>query len=605
VERDRKQNQRFSQRVFTCMKLPVQNLNSLWASLIVEELIRNGVDHFFLAPGYRCAPLAIAVCENPRAKSLIHYDERGLAFHALGFGRATGRPAAVINTSGTAVANGWPAMVEASMERVPLLFVTADRPPELRDTAANQTIDQVKIFGDHVRWFTDLPCPSLSIPPEMILTTVDQAVHRSRGVRGGPVHLNCMYRDPLEPGQRDESPGPYLNAIKSWLSRQKPYTQYALPEMTCPQDAMENLLGLLEEQTSRGLVVVGRLRNDVERSAVSGLIQALGWPACVDVTSGLRLGSRSKHVVTQGDILVRHQAFAEKHRPDTVLHLGGGVVSKHIAAFTRNSEPAEYILITDHPERQDPGHEVTFRVEASMPGLCGVLQNKLSPGSDSSWTESWQKAAAAMQGVLEEFSQQEEELSEPACAYLLSRRIPPEHGLFLANSMPVRDMDLFGDSKGPAVRVEVNRGASGVDGTIATAAGFAEGLERPVTILMGDLAFLHDLNSLNLVRKSRYPIILVVINNDGGGIFSLLPIARFEPCFEKYFVAPHGLTFDPAADMYGLAYYQPKTLQEFVRAYDEAMAAGMSAVVEVKIDRYRNRDLHLGLIKKMHGALET
>jgi len=586
------------------MRRSSQNLNSLWASLLVEELIRNGADHFCLASGFRCAPLAIAVSENPKAKSVIHYDERGVAFYALGLARATGRPAVVVNTSGTAVANGWPAAVEAAMERIPLLFLTADRPPELRHTAANQTIDQVKIFGDYVRWFVDLPCPSLSVPPEMVLTTIDQAVYRSCGARGGPVHVNCMYRDPLVPEPEDKDFSDYLKSVNSWLEAEKPYTEYVISKPACEPDTIEKLQRLLE-QAERGLVIVGRLCGNVERLAVSGLIQALGWPVCADVTSGLRLGDGSRDIISQSDILVTHEAFAEGHRPDVVLHLGGRFVSKHLAAFVRNCNRSEYILIADHPERQDPGHEVTLRIEADLTGLCDALKKRLSPGAGSPWATSWRKGMAAVQGVLEKFADHGEDLSEPVCAHLISRNIPPEHGLFLASSMPVRNMDLFGDLKGPTVHVAANRGASGVDGTIATATGFAAGLHRPVTLLMGDLAFLHDLNSLNLARRSHHPIIIVVMNNDGGGIFSFLPIARLEGCFEKYFATPHGLTFEPVAGMYGLSYYQPKTRREFLGFYREAIEKGTSAILEVKIDRKENRDLHAELIKKMHEALEA
>jgi len=586
------------------MKLPAHNLNHLWASLLVEEFIRNGVDHFFLASGFRCAPLAVAVAENPKAKTMIHYDERGLAFYALGFGLATGRPAVVINTSGTAVANGWPAVVEAAMERIPLVFLTADRPPELRDTAANQTIDQVKIFGDYARWFVDLPCPSRSIPPEMVLTTVDQAVYRSCGARGGAVHVNAMYRDPLVPEPQDKDLTDYLHSVMPWLDDEKPYTEYARPEPSCGPDIFEKVQRLLE-QTERGLVIVGRLCSDAERSAVSGLIQTLAWPVCADITSGLRLGATSRNIIAQSDMLISHEPFANGHGPEVVLHLGGRFVSKKLAAFVRHSGPAEYVLMADHPERQDPGHEVTLRIEADLKGLCNTLAHKLTRRAESRWTASWHKAMDAMQPVLGKFAENGTDLSEPICAHMISRNIPPAHGLFLASSMPVRDMDLFGDSKGPSVRVGANRGASGVDGTIATATGFARGLERPVTLLMGDLAFLHDLNSLNLARKSPYPIVIVVMNNNGGGIFSFLPIARFEHCFETYFSTPHGLTFKPAADMYGLAYYHPKTRQEFVDSYGEVMEKGTSAILEIKIDRKDNHALHMQLIKEMQDALEA
>lgn len=577
-------------------------MNSLWACLLVEELIRSGTDYFCLAPGSRCTPLTIAVAENPKAKSVIHYDERGSAFHALGYARATGRPAVVVTTSGTAVANAWPAVVEAAMERIPLLLLTADRPPELRDSAANQTIDQVKIFGNYARWFTDLPCPSLRVPPEAVLTTVDQAVYRSCGATGGPVHMNCMFREPLAPEPQGEDFNDYLRPVKSWLTAGRPYTEYARPKRAAGAAILEKLLELLE-QTERGLAVVGGLSSQQDRTAVSDLIQKLGWPVCVDVTSGLRLGDASGNVIHYSDLLVSHDAFARTHRPELVLHLGGRIVSKKLAAFLSESNPSDYVLITDHPERQDPGHEVTLRIEADLALLCRALREELGTRQESPWFVSWRDSMLSVHQRLRQFALDGDDLNEPILAYLVSQNIRPDHGLFLASSMPVRDMDLFADIKGPAVHVGANRGASGVDGTIATAAGFTAGLRRPVTLLIGDIAFLHDLNSLNYLRKADYPVISIVINNNGGGIFSFLPVARLEQFFEEYFGTPHDLTFEQAAGMYGLAYYHPKTRREFLSCYQKALDSEKSTILEVTTDRRENHGLHMKLVRDMQGAV--
>lgn len=585
------------------MKLLAPDLNSLWATLLVEELIRSGTNYFCLASGSRCTPLTIAVAENVKAKSVIHYDERGSTFHALGYARATTQPAVVVTTSGTAVANTWPAVVEAAMERIPLILLTADRPPELRDCVANQTIDQVKIFGNYARWFVDMPCPSLEVPPEVALTTVDQAVYRSRGPSGGPVHINCMFREPLAPEPQGEDFSNYLSPVKSWLTSGRPYTEYTEPERASGPEIVQRLVKLLE-QTGRGLVIVGGITSQAQPTAVSDLIQKLGWPVCADVTSGLRLGDASGMVIGHCDVLMSHEGFAREHRPELILHVGGRVVSKQVAAFVRKSNPSDYVLITNHGERQDPGHEVKFRIEADLDVLCLALAEELCAREESAWLVSWRDSMHGVHKVLQKFADHDDGLNEPILAYLVSRSVPPDHGLFLASSMPVRDMDLFGYANGPAVHVGANRGASGVDGTIATAAGFAAGLKRPVTLLIGDLAFLHDLNSLNYLRNSDYPIIGVVINNNGGGIFSFLPVTRFEQFFEKYFGTPHDLTFEHAAGMYGLAYYHPKTKREFLSCYQKALESGSSAILEVTTDRKENHAVHIQLVKDMQKALE-
>ncbi len=584
------------------MKLRPANLNSLWASLAVEELVRNGVDYFCLAPGSRCTPLTVAVVENAQAKASSHYDERGVAFHALGYGRATGRPAAVICTSGTAVVNLMPAVVEAAMERIPLLVLTADRPPELRDTCANQTIDQVKVFGNYVRWFVDLPCPETSLPPEMVLTTIDQATYRCCWPVGGPVHINCMYREPLAPEPQDEKLDVYMADEGLWSVSNGPFTERAIPKRTASPDALERLSALLG-RTERGLVVIGGLRAQKNRAAVSDLLNALKWPVCADVTSGLRMGDGTNTVVGHHDVLLRNKTFASAHRPEVVLHIGGRLVSKHLASFLSQSAPGNYLLITDHPERQDPGHEVTLHIEADLSTFCAELVERLVPRKSSSWLSDWQGRAKAVHQVLQRFSDNRGDLSEPIVAFLISQLIPKNHALFLASSMPIRDMDMFADSLGSGVCVGANRGASGVDGTIASASGFAAGLKRPVTLLIGDLAFLHDLNSLNYLRDADYPVVAVVLNNNGGGIFSFLPIAAFKQFFEPYFVTPHGLTFEQAAGMYGLAYDQPSSRQDFVNCYQKALKSGTSAIVEVQLDREQNVVIHNGLLADMQKVL--
>jgi 2-succinyl-5-enolpyruvyl-6-hydroxy-3-cyclohexene-1-carboxylate synthase len=585
------------------VRLPPANINHFWSSLLVEELIRTGTDYFCIAPGSRCAPLTVAIAENPRARTSIHYDERGVGFHALGYGRATGRPAAVVTTSGTAVCNLMPAVVEAAMGRIPMLLLTADRPPELRDTCANQTIDQVKAFGDYARWFVDLACPETSMPPEMVLTTVDQAAYRCRWPLGGPVHINCMFREPLAPEPDDKPLNDGIAAVDGWRTRKRPFTDYALPEKRCSSRVVEMLAARLA-QTERGLVVVGGLRNDLERTAVSALLEALKWPACVDITSGLRMGDRSGTVIGHYDALLRNKAFVEAHRPEVILQMGGRLVSKLLGSFLSQSDPADYVLVSDHPERQDPGHEVTVRVEAGLSTFCADLASRLPSPAAFSWLASWQQKTKVAHQVLDRVSQTGEDLSEPVVAFLISRMVPNNHALFLANSMPVRDMDIFSDTQGAAVRVGANRGASGIDGTIACASGFAAGLQCPVTLLVGDLAFLHDLNALNYLRNTAHPVVAVVVNNNGGGIFSFLPIARFEQFLEPYFVTPHGLTFEHAASMYGLAYYRAATRRDFVRCYEKALKGHMSAIVEVSIEREQNLATHTRLLADMQRALE-
>ena len=255
---------------------------------MIEELVRNGVSSFCISPGSRSTPLAAAAARHPGARTVVHYDERGASFFALGQARGSGRPAVMICTSGTAVANCLPAVVEASMDMIPLIVLTADRPPELRDTGANQTIDQSQLFGNHVLWQADLPCPDDKLDPTYRLTTIDQAVYRAQNMPAGPVHLNCMFREPLEPLPSDDCRAVLSESIENWKAGSKPYTNYASPIVTPDTDTLKEYAGIIND-ASCGLLLVGSLHSEKDSQAVRLLSKHLGWPTLPDIRSGLRL----------------------------------------------------------------------------------------------------------------------------------------------------------------------------------------------------------------------------------------------------------------------------------------------------------------------------
>jgi 2-succinyl-5-enolpyruvyl-6-hydroxy-3-cyclohexene-1-carboxylate synthase len=568
--------------------------NRLWAFLIVEELVRCGVDFFCVAPGSRSTPLVAALAANDKARSLVHFDERGTAFAALGYARATGHPAAWITTSGTAVANGLPAVVEASTDGVPMILLTADRPPELRQTGANQTIDQPDIFGDYVRWRFDLPAPDLAIDPAMVLTTVDQAAYRARRSPQGPVHLNLMFREPFLPEGEDVPAGP-----APWAEGDEPYTRYAATRPTIDEMEIRGLWQTLRP-AKRGLVVAGRLASRKQGEAVLRLAGALGWPFLPDVGSQVRLGADSENLVAHYDALLAGDSFSEAHAPEAVVHVGGRALSKRLERFLGRSRPGSYVVVRENPFRLDPAHRVTNSIEADVIDFCATFVrviNEDPPSVDASWAASWRKASDEVGHFLDKRASGEP--NEPFVARSVSRNVPYDHGLVVASSMPVRDLDTYAAADGAPVPVAANRGASGIDGTVATAAGFARGLGRPVTLLIGDLALLHDLNSLAMLREVN--AVVVVLNNDGGGIFSFLPVARHKEFFEPYFGTPQGVSFESAAEMFGLGYEQPRTTDEFLDAYAGACASGRSSILEVRTDRRENVRLHAELLRLASG----
>jgi len=580
--------------------IAAKNMNQLWATLIVEELVRCGVDRFVLSPGSRCTPLTLAVAEHPQAASTTHYDERGAAFFALGQARALRRPVALICTSGTAAANYLPALVEASQSLVPLIVLTADRPPELLDSGANQTIDQNHLYGGYTRWYHAFPCPDRAIRPEVVLSAVDHAVHRAQGIHAGPVHLNCAYREPLAPIATEVDFTEYLASVARWQSQGRPHTTYARAEPAVePED--ERFLRELLQSAKRGTIVAGQIEDPIVSDAVLRLGQSLGWPVLADVASGLRLGTGGTTVLHYCDLLLCSEMFRDQFSPDVVLHFGGPVTSKRLMQHLQSHSPQHYIRVAHHPLRHDPIHRVTLHIQTDPAAFCIGLASASRIAGDSAWVNGLLEMNEKADDAIDKALGNSREYSEPGIARVISELA--NDVLFLGNSMPIRDMDMFAAPSGKRVSVYANRGASGIDGNIATAAGIANASGRPVTAIVGDLAALHDLNSLALLRNRETKVILIIVNNDGGGIFHFLPIAEHTDHFEPYFATPHGLRFAHAAEQFGLKYARPNDREAFVAAYDAAREIDESSIVEVTTERESNHRIHRELQEAVVAAL--
>lgn len=576
-----------------------QGMNAVWAALLVAECVRQGADYFCLSPGSRSTPLTVAAARQPQARRIVAYDERGAAFHALGYARATGRPAVLICTSGTAAANYLPAVIEAAMDHVPMLICSADRPPELRATGANQTIHQPDLFTPYVRWRFDVPCPTPEIPAAMWLTTIDQAWHQACRAPAGPVHLNCMFREPLAPTPSVVNAA-YLQPLAPWLAGTEPFTRYSAPQLLPDPSALAALAAVLN-RTQRGVIVVGRLADAAERQAARALCLALQWPTWPDLASGLRLDSAESPFIPFFDQVLLNPAPS----PETILHLGGPLVSKRALEWVGRASTAHPITIADFPERYDPQHVGGLRLEAHLAALWPALQDRLQPQADPAWLAFWRQRSALVAQALATFVAEDGALNEIAVARLVSRHIPPGSALFVGNSMPIRDLDMFAPADGPATPVMTNRGASGIDGNIATATGVAAGRQGPVTLLIGDLACLHDLSSLTLLRELPYPLTLVVVNNQGGGIFSFLPIRQATDVFEPYFGTPHGFHFGEIAAAFGMTYARAGDSAEFFAHYRAAQVAHRHTLIEVVTDRQANWQLHQALQKRLQQALSA
>lgn len=552
------------------------NLNYLWCGLLVEELIRQDVAGFVIAPGSRSAPLTVSVARNEKARYWVHYDERGAAFFALGLAKATGKPAVLICTSGSAVANYWPAVVEAATSRIPLILLTADRPPELVDCGANQAIDQTDIFGNYARWRTALPCPTAECPATYVLTTADQAWHRSRHPLGGPVHVNVPLREPLDPKQDGSVTDDILAPLTTWAATDAPYTRYDVGARHLPGDVAAALLDSIQTAHHR-LLIVGRLEREAERTAVHSLAKRTGWKIYADITSGLYGPSAPTNLIQDMEHFLQNEAW----QPDLVLHLGGAYTSKTLLTHMAHWN-APYVHVSASEQRLDPNHQVTQHITMGIEPFCHWLQESAPDGLEST--------ASTQPPRTDETPAADQELSERDIARQLGTLLPEDSLLFAGNSMPIRLLERFCRPARGGIHIAANRGASGIDGNIATALGMAVGTGQATTALLGDLTTLHDLNSLALHKAVKTPVVFIVLNNDGGGIFHYLPIARVdEPCFEQCFGTPHGMNFSGAAQQFGLDYAAPESPDSFREAYLEALAKGRATLIEIKTKRFEGQ----------------
>jgi len=575
--------------------LQLPNLNILHGVLLVEELLRSGLGHVFLCPGSRCAPLTVAVARSGCPHSLVN-DERGAAFMALGFARASGRCAAVIVSSGTAVANLLPAVVEANHDHVPLLLLTADRPPEARDTAANQTINQVGLLTG-LRWFKDVPCPSAQTPLEALLSDASYAIARASGPPAGPVHLNIMLREPLDPSLEDW-PKSLLSSsrVARWIASRHPFTNYLSPYVGLPQpDAL--LLPIIDVMKSaqRGILVVGALFTLAQRQAVQALANQIGWPLLPDACSGLRRASFDHDTccVPLCDLLLAAEPTLLKAiGADVAIQVGSRLVSKRLQALLASTSVV-HVVLEEHGDRSDPSHSVTHRVQGSIPSLLhalafGLRGAEMSTNALLEMSAASREAEGALQASLRD-SALEGEMSEVwvarhICAALVPTDPLSNELLFSSNSLPIRHLDGFCAAM-PTVLA--NRGASGIDGILHTALGAAVGGMGRCTLLVGDLATLHDLNALATARCASAQLVLVILNNEGGGIFRHLPIAKHSDVYSPYFDTPHVNDFEHCCKGFQLPYCRAVTRAAFAEAFDRARGAGGTHVIEVPTDKER------------------
>ena len=572
------------------------NRNTALASAMVEELARCGVRNAALAPGSRSTPLALALWRQPAIDIAVIVDERSAGFFALGAAQATGQPTAVLCTSGTAAANLHPAVCEADEAGVPLIVLTADRPPELRGIGAGQTIDQLKLYGSAVRWFCEVGTHEADDEGLLHFRSVAcRAYAAARGEpRPGPVHLNVAWRDPLGPEPR---PGDVTATSDLALAGrgERPLAAVAAGAPV-PDDALLDELAERLSDSPRGLILAGRQLDDRLAGPAANLAAAAGYPILAEPTSQLRLGQPASQAWTY-DAIARLRPSALQ--PELVIRFGDMPTSKALRQWLASLPELRQIVVDPTFGWNEPSNRAETIVRAEARSVASGLAERLG-GRQGEWRTAWldagERAATAIQDELSTF----DEPTEPGVHAALARLFQDGELVYTASSMPIRDQEAFVPAGPARVRFLCNRGANGIDGLISSGIGAAAASGNPIWIVTGDLGLYHDMNGLAALREASADVRIVVLNNDGGGIFEFLPqaeqVEREE--FEALLGTPLGLEPARIAALYGLPHVRVEGLDEL-----EDVAGKGTAMIEVPVDRRRNVEVHRRIADAVGDAL--
>jgi 2-succinyl-5-enolpyruvyl-6-hydroxy-3-cyclohexene-1-carboxylate synthase len=572
------------------------NRNTALASALAEELARAGVRHACVSPGSRSAPLAIALWREPLIQVWTHVDERCGGFFALGIGQQTGNPAVVLTTSGTAGANLHPAVAEAAEARIPLIVITADRPPELRGRGAGQTIDQLKLYGSSARWFCELGVAQADDTGLLhYRSTAVRAVAESLGRPPGPVHLNVPLTEPLAP---DPAPGDVTAANPLAIEGRpggRPLTSVP-PAAAEPSDELVAAFAELVSRSTRGLIVAGRQRDPELGETVAALARASGYPVLPEPTSQLRCGPHDRELVAPAYDLV-FRDLPEALVPDLVIRVGDMVTSKPLRTWLGANPGCRQVVIDPDGAWNEPTATADLIARADPGALLSAFAEELAPPPGRQWQDAWLAASATAEAAVDSFlTELGDELCEPRVHRDLGALLPTGSTVFVASSMPIRDLESFLPSNDRTLRFLANRGANGIDGMVSSGLGAAAAGDGRTYLLTGDLGLYHDMNGLLAMRRLGVEATVIVLNNRGGAIFDFLPIARHRDGYEELFGTPTGLDLAKVADLYGTGFTR-------VRSYADLPGALVRpGLVEIPLDRARNVELHRELFERASAA---
>jgi 2-succinyl-5-enolpyruvyl-6-hydroxy-3-cyclohexene-1-carboxylate synthase len=573
------------------MALDFRNANMLWTSVLAETLKRLGLQTAIICPGSRSAPLAVAFAQHPTLESIPVLDERSAAFFALGIARRTGLPVALVCTSGTAGANFYPAIIEAHESHVPLVMLTADRPPELRHCHAGQAINQVNLYGSYPNWQAELALPM--VEPQMLAylrQTIVQGWERSQFPIPGPVHLNIPFREPLVPVS-----DPEVESLAQTFDEPQFFSMVQPLRMAQPLISAD-----LPLQTwltcDRGLIVAGpAIPRDAKSycQAIGQLSRALGWPVFAEGLSPLRnYADLNPSLISTYEIALTNCELAASLRPNQIIRIGELPTSKALRRWLQDLNIPQWI-IEPSDQNVDPLHSPAVHLRMTVEAIAQALSHH-NPAAPNAYSQAWQTIESRLRGAIAKTFQHTEAMHESKAAWLLSQRLPPKTPVFISNSMPVRDAELFWQPGQREIQPYFNRGANGIDGILSSALGIAH--HQQGVLLTGDLALLHDINGFLLQPHWQGHLTIVLMNNNGGGIFEMLPISNFEPPFETFFATPQQADVSKLCAAYSAEHIEIYDWDELAALINPLPASGIR-VLEIKCDRkadaqWRKETLH-------------
>ena len=578
------------------MTIDFRNTNTIWSSILVETLNHLGLTTAIVCPGSRSTPLTFAFAQHPTIEAIPILDERSAAFFALGIAKRSGTPCALICTSGTAGANFYPAVIEAKESHVPLLIFTADRPPELRNCHAGQTIDQVKLYGNYPNWQAELAVPSQEMGMLCYLRqNIIHAWERSLFPFPGVVHINLPFRDPLSPQTQPDPISSQFNheAFFAGIST-LPLSGVNTPpnpplsrggvQYFSPPYQVGYLTQILQEQTGIIIAGVSQSQNPKEYcQAIARLSQFLGFPVLGEALSPIRNHAHlNPYLITTYDLILRNQKLAEKLAPKIVIQIGELPTSKELRTWLEITQP-QRLLIDSTPENLDPLHGKTIHLRLSIEEFTNrFISNNLQQPTSFSF-KLWGEVESKIRAKINQTMNTIDKLIEPKTAWLLAQNLPEKTPIFIANSMSVRNVEFFWTANNRFISPYFNRGANGIDGTLSTALGIAHRHQSSV-MLTGDLALLHDTNGFLISQKFVGHLTIILINNNGGGIFEMLPIAQFDPPFEEYFATPQNINFAQLCATYGVEHELINNWEQLKQLLNPLPKTGIR-VLEIRTNR--------------------